>query len=87
MMSECILMHVDVFVRKKMHAVGVFLCLLGEVGKGSCVYLLMFKFTDSIQTLSVYVRSRKLKSLRAEKMYLRGQDVLIHTPTSHKQIT
>lgn len=53
-----------------MHFVGVgLLFYFKEVGKGWCVYLFLFQFTDSTQTLSVYVGSRKLKGLRAEEVF------------------
>lgn len=40
MMSECILMPVNVCVREKIHAVVVFLCLFGGGGKGMmCVFV------------------------------------------------
>lgn len=40
------------------------------------MYLFLFHFTESTQTLSVYVRSRKFKSLRAEEMSLPGTGCL-----------
>lgn len=39
----------------------------GSVSEGWCVYLFLFRFTGSTQSLSVHVRSGKLKGLRAEE--------------------
>lgn len=68
MMSGYILMPVHVCVLERVNACcGCVLCVL-RGWKGWCVCLFLVQFTDSTQILSVYVGSRKWKSLRAEEV-------------------